>query len=117
MGSSLLDQLGQLHIVRATVAADGESMTCNDESASIATNGTGDFTITFGEPFIAAPIVVATVNDATYAAATDGVYVAEVNAVSTTSVDITTAKSGDADADGAAEDAICYVLIVGLRDN
>jgi hypothetical protein len=66
--SSVLKNLGQLHIVTGAVAADGESMTSNDGSASIATNGPGDFTVTFGQPFLSAPVVSASVVDAAVAA-------------------------------------------------
>jgi hypothetical protein len=114
--SSVLSDLGNLHIFTAVVAADGETMTSNDGSATIATNGVGDFTITFGQAFLSAPVVTATALDATYAAATDGPYNASLTAVATTSVQIQTAKGGDADADGAAVDAICHVIAIGLRN-
>jgi hypothetical protein len=115
--SSLLDNLGQLHIFTASVAANGESMTTNDGSATIATNGVGDFTITWGEAFLSAPVVVATALDPTYSATTDGAYNASITAVTTTTLQIQTADTGDNAADGAAVDAICHIIAIGLRDN
>jgi len=114
---SLLSELGLLRVFTATVAADGATMTTNDASASIATVSDGKFTITFGKAFRSSPTIGATALDATYAAAADGVYNASITSVSTTAVTIQTAKGGDADADGAAVDAICHVIAVGKRDN
>lgn len=115
--SSLLQNLGNAHIFAAVVAADGATMTSNDGSATIATNGDGLFTITWGAAFLSAPVVVAVALDATYAAATDGPYNASLVSVTTTAVQIQIAKGGDADADGAAVDAICHVIAYGLRNN
>ena len=115
--SRLLDGLEDLHIFTATVAANGESMTSNDASASIATGGVGLFTITFGEGFRAAPTVGLTALDASYAGAADGVYNASITSISTTALVVQTADGGDADADGAAVDAICHVIAVGTRTN
>lgn len=115
--SSLLSDLSTTHIFTAAVAADGESMTSNDGSASIATDGVGAFTITFGEAFRSVPTVALTALDATYAAATDGIYNASITSVTTTTIVVQTADGGDADADGAAVDAICHIMAVGERDN
>ena len=115
--SRLLDDLGNIHFFTATVAADGESMTSNDGSATIATTSAGLFTITFGQAFLSATVVSVTPLDATYAAATDGLYSAAIVSLSTTALVIQTAKPGDADADGAAVDAICHVIAIGLRNN
>jgi hypothetical protein len=114
--SSVLSDLGNLHIFTAVVAADGESMTSNDGSATIATDGVGAFTITFGSAFNSAPVCVCTALDATYAAATDGAYNASITSVSTTALAVQTAKTGDADADGAAVDAICHIVAIGARN-
>lgn len=115
--SNVLENLGNLHLFTAVVAADGVTMTSNDASASIATGGDGLFTITFGHAFHTAPIVGATALDATYTGVTDGVYNASITSVTTTALVIQTAKKGDAGADGAAVDAICHIIAVGTRNN
>lgn len=114
--SSVLSDLGNLHIFTATVAANGESMTSNDGSASIATTSAGLFTITFGEAFRSAPTCICTALDATYANP-EGAINASITSITTTALAVQTADSGDADADGGAVDAICHVIAIGLRDN
>ena len=62
MGSSVLDQLGQLHIVRGRVIYTTQvpALTSNDGSASIVDTGVGNSTITWGEAFLSAPVIHAT---------------------------------------------------------
>jgi hypothetical protein len=116
MASGVLDNLGQLHIFTATVAADGATMTSNDPSAEIATIGPGTFTITFGQEWLSAPVVTATGVDA-YSKDTTGVLNASITSLSTTALVLQTAHGGDADADGAAVDAIVHVIAIGKRNN
>lgn len=116
--SSNLNNLGQGHTFSAVVAADGESMTSNDGSASIATNGAGDFTITFGQAFLSAPIVVAQVVDATDS--TDAAHSAAVVVAATGSVQIqtkTTVTNGTAtEILSSLADLVCNVIAVGSRN-
>jgi len=59
-GSSLQDQLGTGHVVAGGVTATAGTdavLTCNDQSAVLTRTAAGNYTVTFGEPFIAAPIV------------------------------------------------------------
>ncbi len=116
MSSRVLADLSTTHIFTGVVAANGESITSNDGSATIATIGPGTYTITFGEAFRSTPTVVLTALDATYAQP-EGGHNASITSVSTTSLVVQTATTGDADADGAPLDAICHILAVGERDN
>ena len=116
MASSVLQNLGQLHIFTATVAANGETMTSNDASASIATTSAGLFVITFGEAWLSAPTVILTALDASYAQP-EGVLNASITTLTTTALTVQTATGGDADADGAAADAIVHVIAIGARTN
>ena len=61
MSSSALTNLGNLHIVagRITYTAGIPALICNDESTAIIDTGTGIAQVTFGDPFLAAPAVVA----------------------------------------------------------
>jgi len=114
--SRVLSDLAGLHIVTAKVDADGTAMTTNDGSATIATVGPGTFTITFGTAFRSTPTVILTAIDATYANP-EGALNASITAVSTTALTVQTADTGDADADGSAQDAICHILAIGERTN
>ncbi len=114
--SNVLQNLANLHIFTAKVAANGVTMTSNDGSATIATGGDGLFTITFGQAWLTAPTVGLTALDATYSGAADGVYNASITSISTTALVVQTADGGDADADGAAVDAICHIIAVGARN-
>ncbi len=115
--SSVLDNLGNLHIFTARVDADGDGMTSNDGSASVATTSAGLFTITFGQAWLSVPTVHLTALDATYTGVTDGVFNASITSITTTALVVQTATGGDAGADGAATDAITHVICVGLRNN
>ena len=115
--SSVLSDLGNLHAVVGTVTADGTdyTMTSNDGSASLADNGTGDVTVTFGQPFLSAPGVTATAIN-TFAA-TVGAAVVSVVASATNSVQFNVAKSGATDVAPAALDASFGFIAIGLRNN
>lgn len=114
--SRVLDDLAMLHIFTARVDADGTAMTSNDGSATIATVSAGLFTITFGQAWLVAPTVLATAVDPTYTGVTDGVLNASITSITTTALNVQTAFGGDAGADGAATDAICHIICVGLRN-
>jgi hypothetical protein len=120
MGSSLLDNMGRQHIVTGVVAANGESMTCNDGSASIATDGTGQYTVTFGDVFLSAPVVTVSVVDTTLS--TTAAQGAVVNAVTTATMQLQSwqcyVDGGTAtDIINASTDLITQFIAVGLRDN
>lgn len=69
-GSSLMDQLGQGHVIAGKMTASAGTdavVTSNDKSLTAAQNAAGDYTITFGEPFNAAPFVTCTPVNATFA--------------------------------------------------
>jgi hypothetical protein len=117
--SSVLKNLGQLHIVTGAVAADGESMTSNDGSASIATVSAGLFTVTFGQPFLSAPVVTCSVVDATWS--TDAANGCNVVSVATNTVQI---QAWEAVTNGTATDILnvatdlpVQFIAVGMRDN
>lgn len=121
MGSSLLDNLGQMHIVAGVTAADGESLTtCNDNSASIATTSTGLFTVTFGQPFLSAPVVTASVVEAALSTIeAHGVIVVSVatNEAVFQSYQINVNGGTATDIANAADDLVVHFIAVGLRDN
>ena len=123
MGSSALDQLGQLHIVtgRITYSSGVPSLSSNDASASVADTGTGNCTVTFGEAFLSAPQVVASYLKATHDAADQDTVTIEQ--ATTTTVEFRTLLTNDAGAasnvtspDPADGDGIMFIA-VGLRNN
>lgn len=66
MSSSSLANLGQAHLIAGSISASGTAaLTTNDGSAALTDNGTGDFTVTFGQSFLSVPAVVATIIDPT----------------------------------------------------
>ena len=114
--SRVLDDLGQLHIFAARVAADGVTMTSNDGSATIATTSDGLFVITFGQAWLSTPTVLLTALDPTYVVDTDGVLNASITTITTTALTVQTAFGGDAAADGVAVDAIVHIIAIGQRN-
>jgi len=121
MGSSVLDGLGRMHIVSGSVSASGTAaLTTNDGSATLTDNGTGDFTVTFGDAFVAAPVVVACPVDATFS--TDAAVGVAVKVIATNSVQF---NCWEADVEGAtatditnaAADISFQFIAVGYRDN
>lgn len=96
----------QLSVVYAQLNSTGPAVTTsNDDSLSIAVNGTGDFTLTFGHAFLAAPI--ATVS----ALNTTAGYIASVHSTTTTTVRVLI----DTDA-STAVDTPFMVIVAGRRD-
>lgn len=82
--SSVLSDLGNLHVVTGKITG-GDTLASNDGSATLTDNGTGDWTVNFGQAFLSAPIVTATCVVATVAA-TD---INEVTVESVTATDVT----------------------------
>jgi len=120
MGSSLLDNMGQLHIVTGIVDATGDAMTCNDGSATIATNGAGDFTVTFGQAFSSVPTCSASVVDATVDGAEAvgvSIVAAATGSLQLTSWITTLVNETDTDITNTATDLVVHFTAIGLRDN
>lgn len=123
MASSLLSNLGQLHVVTGKITASAgtdAALTSNDGSASLTRNATGNFTVTFGQPFLSAPIVTAspvlTVTP-TDGYGTDMIGVV-VDAIATNSVELNVVDMSDATTNGDLSDAGTITFIaVGMRDN
>ena len=119
--SSVLKDLGQLHIVAGKVdGTDTAALTSNDGSATLTDNGTGDYTITFGDAFMSVPAVTATVIDA--AISTDAAQGVVITAVATGSVQFQTWEAvltGGASTDiaNAAGDLDFHFIAVGMRNN
>jgi len=79
-----LGDTGQHQVVSGYVLASGPTLTCSDDSASVASGSTGVFTVTFGQPFLSAPIVTANIVDATDA--TTAAHSVAVQSSSTTTI-------------------------------
>lgn len=116
MGSSLLDQMGRLHIVTGVITGAGTaSVASNDGSLTLTDNGTGDYTITFGDVFTSAPQVVA--NGVDTFAATDGAAVISIVSAATNAIQFNAIKAGDEDSNGALADMSVHFIVIGMRDN
>lgn len=115
--SSVLSDLGNLHIVTGVITGSGtdSTMTTNDGSAELTGNGTGDYTVTFGSTFLSAPVVVASPVVATVAA-TD-INEVTVESIATSSVTfIYRTYTQNATVAAAADGNITFAAI-GLRNN
>jgi len=119
--SSVLKNLGQLHIVAGKVDGTGTAaLTSNDGSATMVDNGTGDYTVTFGEAFLAVPAVAVSHIDATLA--TTNANGVQIKAVSTASVqfnawNMTISGTDATDHANAAFDLDFHFIAVGMRNN
>ena len=108
MGSSLLDQMGQLHIVRGVISGTGTAtVSSNDVTCTLTDNGTGNYTLTFGDVFLSAPTF----------AATDGAAVVSIISAATNAVVFNSIFAGDEDSNGAAGDMDIHFHIMGMRNN
>lgn len=114
--SSLISNLGNLHIFTAVTNSGGTSITSNDATATIATGGDGLFTITFGEAWLAAPVVGLTGLDPSYDGNSEGILNASITSITTTALVVQTAYGGDAALDGVAQDAIVHIVAIGKRN-
>jgi len=124
MGSSLLDQMGQMHIVTGLITATDATdaaLTSNDGSATLTRVAAGEYTVTFGDVFLSAPHAVGTAVQAlgTATVSTDSVVIliesVATNAVTFNCVDVV----GGTDAtQGAQSDAgNIEFIVVGQRNN
>ena len=122
--SSVLADLGNLHIVTGTitVTTDVWTLTSNDGSASLNDLGAGNVSVTFGQAFLSAPAVVVATLKATHEAAVTKDVVVE--SVSTTTVEFVNHSIDDSGA-GATDlttvdpdngDGWMFIAI-GLRNN
>ena len=109
---------GNYQVSAGKVAASAGTLTTNDGSASIADNGTGDFTITFGHAFLSAPFVTANIVDPTDS--TDAAHSVAIAAVTATDVQFnvkTTVTNGTAtDIVSALADVDFHYMAIGKRD-
>jgi hypothetical protein len=117
--SSVLSDLGNLHIVYGTIiyTSGVPALASNDGSATVADTTTGVATVTFGQAFLSAPAVVPAPLKATEAATFNNSVV--LDSVSTTTAVFrfkidnagTNSTADPADTDG------CTFIAVGLRNN
>lgn len=117
MGSSLLDQQGNMHIVRGVITGSGTDTTVssNDGSLTVAGAAAGDYTITFGDVFLSTPEVVA--NGVDTFAATDGAAVISIVSAATNAIQFNAAKAGDGTSNGALADMNVHFVVIGARNN
>lgn len=124
--SSVGDNLGNLHIVTGVITANASNVwqvaSSNDDTVTVADTGTGNATVTFGQAFTSAPVVVANVVKATHSAQI--VQTVTIEAVTTTtaefryhSVDDTGAGTTDVTSPDPAENDGFHFVAIGLRDN
>ena len=116
--SSLLSEMGQLHIVRGTITVNSGTWTLsdNDGSSTLTDLGLGNVRVDFGDAFLSAPTVVATALKAT-AEAAEAHYV-YVEAVTTTTCEFKfyhlPATPDEQDPD---DDDGWMFIAIGLRNN
>jgi hypothetical protein len=117
-GSSISDQLGTGHIVAGSVTATAGTdavITCNDQSAVLTRAAAGNYTVTFGEPFIAAPVVTVGVIAPTFSTATG--YAAQIVSAAAGSVVINVYTTTGTTVACALADADFTFIAVGKRYN
>jgi hypothetical protein len=117
--SSVLQNLGNLHIITGTITVTSNTWTlaASDDTTTLTDIGPGNVSLTFSPAFLAAPAVVATPLKATHEATV--FYNIKVEAVSTTTVEFvnhhdTAGTNTTADPDDG--DGWMFIAI-GLRDN
>lgn len=126
-GSAMNDMLGTGHIVSGTITAGAGTdavLTCNDRSAVLTRAAAGNYTVTFGDPFIGTPAAYLTPMRATFA--TTAGLTCEIVSLSTTALNLSLIKNTLATAttalgsvvlsDGASGDGVHFV-VVGKRYN
>jgi len=116
-GSSLQDSLGAGHVVAGMVTATAGTdavLTSNDFSAVLTRTTAGNYTVTFGEPFLAAPIVTVS---AIAAFATDTGYTAQIVSSATNAVVINVYTTTGTTVACALADHNFTFIAVGKRYN
>ncbi len=122
--SKVLNNLGSLHIVTGTITVNSGTWTLvtNDATCTLTDIGAGNVRVNFGENFLAAPTVVATILKATHEAAVVKDVLVESSTVALAefvhhSLDDTGAGETDiATVDPDADDGWTFVAI-GHRNN
>lgn len=117
MGTSLLDT-GLTAVISGSIngsAGTDAVLTSSDGAATLTATGSGVQTVTFGASFNSAPVVTGNAIDDTYAA-TDGVVVVQIAAVSTDAVTFNTATTGGSAANGALADLDFHFVVIGARN-
>jgi hypothetical protein len=117
-GSSVQDQLGTGHLVAGRVTASAGTdavLTSNDKSLTLTRTAAGDYTINFGEPFVAAPFVAVAVVQPTFSTAS--AYSAQLVAVATNSVQVNIYSVTGTTVLGALADLDFHFHAVGKRYN
>ena len=120
MGSSLLDMLGDYHVVwgKITYASGVPALASNDASATVADTGTGNCIVTFGEAFRTAPAVLCSGIKGTHSDTTHNNVICE--AFTTTTVEFRWLEHVDASANTSpdpADDEAIHFLCIGPRNN
>ena len=118
MPSAVMDNLGQLHVVTGKIVytTGVPALTSNDGSATLADTTTGGATLTFGEPFVSIPAVVAQALKGTESATFNNSVV--LDSVTTSAVVFrfkadaagTNSTADPADTDG------CFFVAIGMRN-
>ena len=120
MGSSMLDNLGQIHVVTGAITASAgtaAALTSNDLSATLTRTAAGNYIVTFGDAFLSVPAVVPTLVDATFTT-TDVPGVITLQAVSTASAVFNMSQAAvSATVNALADVGDIYFIAVGLRNN
>jgi hypothetical protein len=122
-GSSIQDQLGLGHVVAGTITASAGTdavLTCNDQSAVLTRTAAGDYTVTFGEPFVAAPVVVLQVLDATLSTLAGpfmNLISSATNAIRMTMIDEARSSVGTGVARALADAGDIHFVCIGKRYN
>jgi len=117
-GSSLADSLGTGHVVSGFVTATAGTeavLTSNDASAVLTRAAAGNYTVTFGEPFLAAPIVTLGVIQPTFS--TDTAYIAQIVSSATNAVVINVYTTSGTTVLNALADHNFTFIAVGKRYN
>jgi hypothetical protein len=117
MSSSVLQNLGSLHIVtgRIIYTSGAPALTSNDASATVADTGSGNCTVTLGQAFRSAPAVVAQYLKATEETV---LHTVAVEQATTTALEFrihSDTAGTNALADPADGDGIMF-MAVGVRD-
>lgn len=115
-GSALNDMLGTGHVIAGKMTASAGTdavVTSNDRSLTASQTATGDYTITFGDPFLAAPFVICTAVNPT--AATTKQKTCELVSVATNSFRVSLVdRNGTLT---ALTDSDFHFIVVGKRYN
>ena len=115
----LLDNLGQGHLVAGKITATAgtlAALSSNDPTATLTRNAAGDYTVTFGQAFLAAPIVASGTVEATFATTEEsGIQVVSVTTTAIRFNVVRNVTTGTVTA--LADSADFHFMVFGQRDN